>query len=597
MTHEKRVLYESFRKYRGLIALAIGFSLLKAVFEGFSIGLLVPFLEGLTGADGGATFRTGWAWADQHLLGVGASKLSRMYRVCGLILVAIWLRTASGYLANIFSVKGTERVLEDLRCRLTDQFQAVSLRFFAQANAGELINSLTNELHRVKRALGVVKTYISQGLIATVYLGLMVLISWKLALFTLVAVGGLAAGLSWLVRRVRRRSQRITDANNRFMSTAKEFLDGVRTVKAFGQEDFERDRIHRAAHDRADAIIDVSWWQKLLTPLSRAVMGTVLIAVVVAAVQFLVFTGQLSMALLLTFLFALLRLVPLVHQLNGQRGQWAQFNAALENVGDLLRTDDKPYLKDGPLEEVTLRDAITFEDVSFAYEPGEPVLTGIDLRIERGRTTALVGASGAGKTTLADLIPRLYDPTEGAVCIDGTDLRRFRLAALRGKIAVVNQDTHIFNAPVRENLAYGRRDASFERIAEVAEQANALGFIEQMAGGFDTVLGDRGVRLSGGQRQRIAIARALLCDPEILILDEATSALDSVSERQVQASLERLMEGRTVVAIAHRLSTIEGADKVVVLEEGRIVEQGTYGELLEQGGQLHEYHEIQYQMA
>ncbi|HEY9708750.1 MAG TPA: ATP-binding cassette domain-containing protein, partial [Oculatellaceae cyanobacterium] len=230
-------------------------------------------------------------------------------------------------------------------------------------------------------------------------------------------------------------------------------------------------------------------------------------------------------------------------------------------------------------------------------EASSLILQDITLTIERGQTTALVGASGAGKTTLADLIPRFYDPTQGQVLIDGVDLQKFEINSLRRKMAVVSQDTFIFNTSVRNNIAYGTQGASEEAILEAARLANALEFIQEMPEGFETQLGDRGVRLSGGQRQRIAIARALLRSPEILILDEATSALDSVSERLIQESLEKLAVGRTVIAIAHRLSTIAQADKVVVLEHGHIVEQGKYQELLEQRGKLWKYHQMQHELA
>jgi subfamily B ATP-binding cassette protein MsbA len=225
------------------------------------------------------------------------------------------------------------------------------------------------------------------------------------------------------------------------------------------------------------------------------------------------------------------------------------------------------------------------------------VLHDITLTIEKGKMTALVGASGAGKTTVADLIPRFYDPTEGYIYVNEIDVRQFEINSLRRKIAVVSQDTFIFNTSVWNNIAYGTPEATEAKIREAARLANAEEFILEMPEGFDTQLGDRGVRLSGGQRQRLAIARALLRNPEILILDEATSALDSVSERLIQDSLEKLAVGRTVIAIAHRLSTIAKADKVVVLEQGRIVEQGQYQELLEQKGKLWQYHKMQYQMT
>ncbi|MEM8779612.1 MAG: ATP-binding cassette domain-containing protein, partial [Cyanobacteria bacterium P01_G01_bin.49] len=238
--------------------------------------------------------------------------------------------------------------------------------------------------------------------------------------------------------------------------------------------------------------------------------------------------------------------------------------------------------------------SIEFISVDFAYTPGEPILHDVKFSIKQGETVALVGASGAGKTTLADLIPRFYDPTRGKVLIDGLDLREFKISSLRDKMAIVSQDTFIFDMTVRENIAYGVENATDADIFEAAKLANALEFIQDLPEKFETTLGDKGTRLSGGQRQRIAIARALLRDPEILILDEATSALDSVTERLIQESLEKLSKGRTVIAIAHRLSTISNADKVVVLDQGQVVEHGSYGDLLERRGSLWKYHNMQY---
>jgi ATP-binding cassette, subfamily B, bacterial MsbA len=263
----------------------------------------------------------------------------------------------------------------------------------------------------------------------------------------------------------------------------------------------------------------------------------------------------------------------------------------------LLRRDDKPYFMDGQQIFAGLQQSIDFESVDFSYITGEPILHDITLSISCGETTALVGSSGAGKTTLADLLPRFYDPSRGRILVDGVNLKDLKIDSLRRRMAIVSQDTFIFDATVRENIVYGVDNASDSDIYEAARMANALEFIQDMPYGFETELGDRGIRLSGGQRQRIAIARALLRNPEILILDEATSALDSVTERLIQESLEKLSAGRTVIAIAHRLSTISNADKVVVLERGRIVEQGSYQALLDQRGELWKYHKMQYELS
>lgn len=591
-----RALFQSAKKYWLLAAGAVLFSLFSAVFEGFSVGLIIPFLQNLQ-SESADTFRTGIEWVDTTLLGVGRPQLERMYRICGVIIVATWLRSTFGYFMSVFSIKARARIVEDLRMRIVDQLQAVSLSFFSKARSGEIINVLTNELQRVAQSFGVVMSFIARGSLLLVYVGIMAWISWQLTLLVVVFFALLSLGLSRLIAHIQTSSYAISSTSGAFVSSAAEFINGIRTVTAFNMQAFERVRLHGAANQFADAVIETGRRKSLVQPLSQGVVGTILIMIVLLATQFYVLPGTLDVALLLAFLFALFRLMPIVHELNKQRGEWASFSSALSSVTTLLARRDKPYLKNGRRELDEFRNAVVFQNVCFSYEPGKPVLRDINLRIERGLMTAIVGASGAGKSTLVDLIPRFYDPTAGRVTLDGVDLREFKLASLRRKIAVVSQSTFIFNDTVRANIAYGAPDVNVERIRDAAEQANALDFIEDMPNGFETILGDAGIRLSGGQRQRIAIARAILRDPEVLILDEATSALDSVSEKLVQQSLEGVMKGRTVVAIAHRLSTLENADHVVVLEDGRIVEEGTYEELLTRKGQLWEYHAIQFQVA
>ena len=318
-----------------------------------------------------------------------------------------------------------------------------------------------------------------------------------------------------------------------------------------------------------------------------------LLSILLLGVTVLIPQGLLEKAGFFTFLFVLLRIIPIVRTLNGVRAKLSSCYGPLANIRELLDRNDKTYLKNGQIQFTKLQREIEFVGLDFGYEPNKLVLHDISLSIAQGETVALVGSSGAGKSTLADLITRFYDPIGGKILIDGIELAKFEIDSLRRKLAVVSQDTFIFNTSVRQNIAYGLTGLEEARIKQAAMRANAWEFIQELPEGLETQLGDRGVRLSGGQRQRLAIARALLRDPEILILDEATSALDSISERLIQESLEKLAAGRTVIAIAHRLSTIMRADKVVVLEQGRIVEQGTYQELLEQRGQLWRYHQMQ----
>ena len=422
-------------------------------------------------------------------------------------------------------------------------------------------------------------------------------LSWQLTIMSIVIFSLLAVGLSTLVRWVRETSFEISKAGGHFVSVSMEFISGIRTVQAFATQDFERQRFYNAAAEVMSANTKSVAASSLVQPVTEGVSTTILLILLIVAITFFVANGNLQIDSLLTFLFVLLRLAPVVSQMNGIWSQLNSFQGPMSNVKELLRTEDKTYLQNGKVTFPGLKRAIEFVSVDFGYDASDLVLHNITLTIKQGQMTALVGASGAGKTTLVDLIPRFYDPTQGKILIDGVELREFEVNSLRRKLAIVSQDTFIFNTSVWNNIAYGSEEAEEAAILEAARLANALEFIQTMPEGFETKLGDRGVRLSGGQRQRIAIARALLRNPEILILDEATSALDSVSERLIQESLEKLSVGRTVIAIAHRLSTIIRADKVVVLEQGRIVEQGGYQELLERRGKLWKYHQMQYELG
>lgn len=588
---EQRVL-KCIAAHRRLLLLGLLFSGVGAALEGLGIGLLVPFLENLTDPTAEA-WRTGWAWFDRYVLVADASRLRRLYQISCLILLVIISREVLGYIATLMQVRAEERIVDSLRGAVVKQLQSLSLRFYSTTRTGHLINAITSEMHRLRLLFGIASTMTMQTFMLLAYAGVILWLSWKLSLFVFLACGLLLWVLTWFLAKLKDDGREISHSNGRVASAANDLIGGMRTIIAFGTEAFEAKQFGKISTEAAEIAIRARKRNALVSPISKALASLTLIVMVIAAYQLLVLEGAMSAAALLAFLFALFRLLPIVQMLNGARAQWAVEVGALETVAGLLRREDKPILKDGWRSPAHLHDSLVMEEVTFSYEKGQPVLKGIDLRIECGQMVAIVGASGAGKSTLADLAARFYDPDEGRVLLDGIDLREYRLQALRQKIAVVSQDTYLFNDTVRANIAYGLSDVSDETLREVAFQANALSFIEALPQGWETVLGERGARLSGGQRQRIAIARALLRDPELLILDEATSALDSVSERLIQDSLERLMEGRTVIVIAHRLSTVEGADQVVVLEEGQIVEQGTYRDLLEGGVHLRKYHELQ----
>lgn len=590
------LILREFQHFKKITILALVFSLLAATFEGFSIGFLLSFLQSLT-TPNAEPIRTGFTWFDIWILAANTSAINRLYRISFLILLSTWMRAAFNYLAQVYTEMAQLHLADRLRKQIFEQLQGLPLSYFAKTRSGELINTITTEIERVKQLFSGSAFLMTRVMTAIVYFISMFWLSWQLSitsffLFTLVGVG-----LSTLNKRARETSFSTSIANGHFTSIAIEFINGIRTVKAFATQDFERQRFYSASDGVVNTSTKVVLTWALVRPLAESIASTILIGMIIFAFTVFVVNGTLQVASLLTFFFVLFRVVPIVQDINGTRAHLSTLQGAAENIKELVRTDNKTYLANGKLKFNGFKHSIDIVSVDFGYEPQNLVLNNVTLSIENGKTTALVGATGAGKSTLIDLIPRFYDPTEGSVLIDGVDVREFDINSLRRRIAVVSQDTFIFNTSVTNNIAYGTRGAREVEIREAARLANALQFIEEMPEGFNTQLGDRGVRLSGGQRQRIAIARALLRDPEILILDEATSALDSVTERLIQESLEQLSVGRTVIAIAHRLSTIAKADKVVVLEQGRIVEQGKYQELLDCQGKLWEYHKMQYEMG
>ena len=587
------LILREFKHFRGTTALAIGFSLLAAIFEGFTVGSVSVLLRSLTNPDQ-PVFQTGVSWFDIWFLGINASASSRLYRVTALILFLVWLRSSFLYLGAFYTGLSQLLLTDRLRKRVFEQLQSLSLSFFAKKRPGDLINSIRGEVQQIGLACNVASIVVAQGFTVIVYVISLFWLSWQLTTISILMLILLTTSISTLRKKVREASFESVTASKNLTSASMEFINGIRTVQSFMTQDFERQRFYKASNQVVKAGNKSRAAMALVQPLTQGVSTTILLIMLVVASTTLVADGTLQVASLLTFLFILLRLGPIVSRLNGAWSQLDSFEGSANNVKQLLRTDNKPYLPNGKLKFLGLQQAIEFVGVDFSYDNKDLVLQNINLTIPRGKMTALVGASGAGKSTLVDLIPRFYDPTNGQILVDGINLRQIDVSSLRRKMAIVSQDTFIFNTSAWNNIAYGTEDAEEAAIWEAARLANALEFILELPKGFETQLGNRGVRLSGGQRQRIAIARALLRNPEILILDEATSALDSVSERLIQESIEQLSVGRTTIAIAHRLSTIVRADQVIVLDRGGIVEQGSYQELLEQHGKLWQYHQMQH---
>ncbi|HVU09936.1 MAG TPA: ABC transporter ATP-binding protein [Phototrophicaceae bacterium] len=473
-----------------------------------------------------------------------------------------------------------EKIVYDLRTTLYTHLQKLSLEFYAARRVGDLVSRLSSDVTQMRTVLtNTVTTLLSE----TVQLiGAIVIVFSMNAQFTLflVALVPIIIGVAFFFgRRIQKGSTRIQDQLADSTIVAEEGLQGIRVVKSFGREGFETERYNDAMDKTFRASLKMAIYNSLFGGLMMF-LGFSSIAAIVWYGGREVIAGQLNVAMITGFLIYGITIATSLAGLGGLYGQFSQALGGVQRVFELL--DTKPTIEDAPnaVALPPVKGEITFENVSFRYTQETPVLEGIDLDIRAGEILALVGPSGAGKSTVLNLIPRFYDTTEGSVLIDGQNVRDLTQQSIRDQIGIVPQETILFGGTIRENILYGRLDASEAEMIEAAKAANAHEFIMAFPNRYDTVVGERGMNLSGGQRQRIAIARAILKDPAILLLDEATSSLDNESEGIVQEALDRLMQNRTTVIVAHRLSTIKVADRIAVLEEGKIVELGTHDELM-----------------
>ncbi len=509
-----------------------------------------------------------------------------------LVLGAAFLRGGLDFAAGYLNDWVGQRVVTDLRNELTAHMQRLDLGFFNRRRAGQIVSRVTADVGLVRGAVTDAVSSIFQDIPRLVLLTAAAFwIDWVLALLAICLFPAAALPIRQLSVKLRQSTRRMQEGVGRLNAMLHENVQGNRVVKAFGQEAYEQGRFGEQNEKLFRIYMRTSVLRAL--PITEVLAG-IAIAGIIWYGGTSVIAKTRTQGSFVAFIVAVFLLYDPFKKLVRTNNTIQQGLAGADRVFELLDTVPQVVDHPGAVPLHRVREAIEFHDVTFAYDPGEPVLHDINLRIPVGQVVALVGMSGGGKSTLADLIPRFYDVTAGRITIDGRDLRDFTLDSLRAHIAVVTQFTFLFNDSVRNNIAYGDPTRRMDQIEAAARAANAHDFIVDMPRGYETGIGDLGVRLSGGQRQRLAIARALLKNAPILILDEATSALDTESEGLVQEALERLMANRTTLVVAHRLSTVRRADRIVVLVRGEIVESGTHDELLARGAEYRKLYELQF---
>jgi ATP-binding cassette, subfamily B, bacterial MsbA len=564
----------------GMIILGV----LAALSEGLSISLFIPLVQNQIG-----TQTVGFAGRLTELF-KGIPSEHRLLWIGFSIFLCMALKNALSYSYSLLFHSVNASIGHRLRCGILHQLLSVCQSYLDSHDSGNLINVLATETWRVSSACTVLASVIINVCMTLIFSILLLLISWKLTLITGCLVLLISLIIQRLTRQGKRTSIRATATNAELTQRMIETLDGMKLIRAYGRESHEQHRFDLASRAVSKAFFKLDRISGLVHPLSEILTVALLLGILLATAMLA--PGQ--MAVSAAFLLLLYRLQPRIKQFDLDRVALDSFSGSVEEVRSILEKNDKPYLRNGTRALASIEQGIIFDNVSLSYDSGKgAALKHVTCSISIGETTAFVGPSGAGKSSLINLICRFYDPSSGHLLIDGIPLPEFDLAWWRNQIAVVSQEVYLFNASVAENITYGKLDATREELVEAARKAHALDFIEELPNGFETILGDKGIRLSGGQRQRLALARAFIRDPQILILDEATNSLDLISEGVVQDALEQFGRNRTVLIVAHRISTIEHADKIIVLDSGRVIESGTVTQLSEADGLFSRFYALQ----
>ena len=593
-----KVLRRFVPPYRKYLVLSVLFTLLSAVLNVFSFMVLIPILQILFKVTEPVEVDfIAWSTMDSgnakdvlmnnlqfYMNGfVDSHGASAMLLLLGVFLVFMTLlKTASYFASSAAIIPLRTGIVRDLRTRMYDKVVSLPLGFFSKERKGDIIARMTGDVIEVENSIVTsLDMLIKNPIFIVIYFATLVYVSWEMTLFTICV----APVLGWIMgsvgRKLKAKSMVVQQKVGDTTSQMEETIGGLRVIKAFVAEKKMSGRFRKCCDELRNAVMRVTMRQALAHPMSEF-LGTCIIVIVLwfGGTLILSENSPISAAAFIYYLTMLYSIINPVKELSKASYSIPRGLASMERVDAILQAGNPITDGEKGIEPADMKDGIEFRNVTFSYDGERNVLKGIDLKIGKGKTVALVGQSGSGKSTMVDLIPRYYDVLQGEVTIDGVNIKDMKVKSLRSLIGNVNQEAILFNDTFYNNITFGVENATMEQVVEAARIANAHDFIMETEKGYDTCVGDRGCLLSGGQRQRISIARAILKNPPILILDEATSALDTESERLVQEALERLMKTRTTIAIAHRLSTIKNADEICVMRDGEIVERGKHDELI-----------------